>query len=192
MTEPVFRINAQPMLDGLDHLGHTLEDKADLLHIAGDVMVKSIHQTFREGGSPAGSWRPLYASTMAQEWESRGQGKRKRRSITTRGTNAASFTKFVKNKRILMGALTLWRSISYRVEPGENRVVIGSALKYARIHQLGGEIVPKAKKYLCFPIGGGGFIKTKRVVMPARPFIVLRPEDPSRLRTAFKELLAAG
>ena len=75
MTEPVFKINATPMLGALDKLEGAIVNTAPLLRIAGNIMVGSIHQTMRDEGSPAGSWRRLYASTMRQQFESRGKRK---------------------------------------------------------------------------------------------------------------------
>ena len=49
---------------------------------------------------------------------------------------------------------------------------IGSNLKYARIHELGGVIRPVTAQYLHFVIDGA-HIMTKVVHMPARPY--LRP-----------------
>jgi len=199
MTEPVFQLNAQPLLLGLDHLAGALTDKTPLLGIIGNLMVRSIHQTFREQGSPAGSWRPLYAGTLQQDWESRSKNPKKpRKAFTSAGRNAAAYRRFVfgsgnkPGRRILMGASgDLYGKINFAISPEESAVRIGTNLRYARIHQLGGVITPKTKKFLCFPVGGGRFIKTKKVTMPARPYIVLRPEDPERIRLALGDYLQA-
>ena len=53
-----------------------------------------------------------------------------------------------------------------------NRVVIGSNLKYARIHEFGGVIKAKNSPFLVFKIGKQ-WISVKQVTIPARPF--LRP-----------------
>ncbi len=186
MAEPVFTLNTKPMLAALGNLDQALSNPTPLLKIAGSLMVRSIHQTFREGGSPAGSWRPLFASTMQQQFETRGQ--RRRQAYTPAGTHTAGFARFVAGKRILMGpSRQLYRSINFSVDAPAGAVWIGTNLLYARIHQLGGVITPRAKKFLCFPIGGGRFIKTKQVTMPARPFVVLRPEDPGRISSAWAD-----
>lgn len=41
---------------------------------------------------------------------------------------------------------------------------------YARIHELGGEIVPKAKKALKFKTDDGVWHVVKKVIMPTRPY----------------------
>lgn len=52
----------------------------------------------------------------------------------------------------------------------------GGAAIYAKIHQLGGVIVPKVKKALSF--GGRIFA---RVVMPARPYLGFGQDDPGAI-----------
>lgn len=59
--------------------------------------------------------------------------------------------------------------------------VIGSNLKYARIHQYGGVIRPKKAKALTFALADGTFVKVKKVVMPARPYIGLSAADRDNL-----------
>jgi phage gpG-like protein len=65
----------------------------------------------------------------------------------------------------------LAKSVGYRVSG--NRVVIGSNLTYARIHEFGGVIVPKRAKRLVFRLLDGSWRSALRVVIPERPF--LRP-----------------
>lgn len=71
---------------------------------------------------------------------------------------------------ILYRSAMLERSIDYRVSAGE--AVIGTGLKYARIHQQGGTIVPKSARALAFTVGGRK-VFTKKVAIPARPYLGL-------------------
>ncbi len=48
--------------------------------------------------------------------------------------------------------------------------ILGSNVKYARIHEFGGTIVPKRAPFLVFKIGGR-VIKTQKVKIPARPYL---------------------
>lgn len=57
-----------------------------------------------------------------------------------------------------------------------DRAVVGTNEIYAAIHQFGGVIKPKKGKYLVFPVGDG-WVMTDEVVMPARPFLTLTPQD---------------
>jgi phage virion morphogenesis protein len=88
--------------------------KGSLLRVFGEVMRGSIEQTFREQGSPAGSWAPLAASTLLRD-RMRGAG-----------------------RKILIRSGRLKNSITYAIVGGA-RLLIGTNLRYAGIHQLGGE-----------------------------------------------------
>lgn len=62
----------------------------------------------------------------------------------------------------------LARSITHKIIG--NRVVIGSNLVYARIHELGGTIRAKTAPYLHFKVGDR-WVSTKEVTIPERPFL---------------------
>ena len=72
----------------------------------------------------------------------------------------------------------LQRSIVPRVDA--NGVTIGTNLKtkdgasYPAVHQFGAVIVPKKAKRLAFPGPNGTVILTKRVTIPARPFLPIQ------------------
>lgn len=68
----------------------------------------------------------------------------------------------------LLGSFT-HRADDSSAEWGTNKV-------YGAIHQQGGEIVPRSAKSLRFQVGGR-WISTKRVVMPARPYLGVNAED---------------
>lgn len=63
-------------------------------------------------------------------------------------------------------------SIETEVLGTRNEVIgrVGSNLKYARIHELGGVIRPVRAEYLSFMIGDQ-FIRVKEVTIPKRPYI---------------------
>lgn len=65
----------------------------------------------------------------------------------------------------------LARSVGYKING--DRVVIGSNLRYAPIHEFGGVIVPRKAPRLIFKTLDGAWHSASRVVIPARPF--LRP-----------------
>lgn len=77
------------------------------------------------------------------------------------------------------GALA--RSIDYAVSG--NAAIVGSGLVYAAIHQHGGAIKPRSAGALAFRIGNQ-FIMTRKVTMPARPYIGLSVEDRAELVAA--------
>lgn len=71
-----------------------------------------------------------------------------------------------------------------------NTIEIGSNLVYAAIHEWGWVITPKRSKYLTFRVNGKR-VRTKRVVIPARPFMgpALR-ENTNKILEIFNKHLA--
>ena len=55
-------------------------------------------------------------------------------------------------------------------EASEQAAVWGSSLVYARIHQLGGTIVPRNARALAFDLGGD-LVLARSVTLPARPYL---------------------
>lgn len=68
-------------------------------------------------------------------------------------------------------------SLAY--EHSADRLEVGSAVKYAGIHQYGGEIRPKKAAKLAFKIGGR-LILVDKVTMPARPFLGFTEADEAK------------
>ena len=75
----------------------------------------------------------------------------------------------------------LRRSVQSQVRRKTGLIIgsLGSSVKYARIHELGGVIRAKGKGWLSFRIGKH-FIKVKQVTIPARPY--LKPAIESNLK----------
>lgn len=80
---------------------------------------------------------------------------------------------------------------SFTVRGYKDRAEVGTNVKYAAIHQLGGVIEAKNKPYLTFKIGGK-FISKKRVTMPARPFMMVQNEDWPKMTAYLGKFLVEG
>jgi phage gpG-like protein len=182
-----------------------LAQNEELMRDLGGVMLPSIAKTFREEGSPAGSWMPLAPSTIR------------------------SYGKKAAGHKLLMMSGRLFRSIRFTASPGQ--VVIGPSadVKYAAVHQFGSadrgssfgprtEKMEKAlvevkehsytrlqnalgtRKHQMTAKSGRSYLVNRRVAgprnqlrisigghtrhqnIPARPYLVFRPEDPERLQ----------
>ena len=59
-------------------------------------------------------------------------------------------------------------------------VEVGTNVIYAAIHQFGGDIVPKTAKALRFKVGGK-WAMTKKVTIPARPFLGIDEDDEKEI-----------
>ncbi|MDO9745914.1 phage virion morphogenesis protein [Glaesserella parasuis] len=77
--------------------------------------------------------------------------------------------------KILLGDSGDLRS-SITAESNNDKSIVGSNKTYAAIHQFGGVITPKKGKYLVFKIGDR-WVMTDKVEIPARPFLMLTPQD---------------
>ena len=189
----VIQVDSREVQLGLGRFGLSLSRTDTLMRNIGLLMLVSIRRTFRESGSPAGSWPALAASTM--------RNKRLYKS----------------GHKLLILSGRLLNSITSRVSPG--MVEIGTNLKYAAVQHFGSkdhaagprtEAQSKAtvdvKAHERFQLGRslgkgklGGHswrVKGPRVAtlvkviaskrhqnIPPRPYVVFRPEDPGRIRT---------
>lgn len=79
-------------------------------------------------------------------------------------------------------------SIDYAATP--DKVMVGSNLPYARIHQLGGVIVPKKAKKLVFKGSDGTTMAVDKVTIPARPYLGISKDDLDDVRAAMADFLA--
>lgn len=68
----------------------------------------------------------------------------------------------------------LHNSITYQV--AGDQVQIGTNLRYARIHQFGGEIRPRNASHLRFQVNGQ-WVTVDKVEIPARPFLGLSQQN---------------
>ena len=179
------KVNDQKVLLDLSEMARRMRPRS-MLRIAGEVMRGSIKETFEKEGYPAGSWRRVHGGTLAEQF-TRG-GRNKRQTAKRRGGDTAGFRRFTRGKKILTGSGRLQSSITYRARG--RRLVIGTSLIYAAIHQTGGVIRAKGKALRIIPIGGGRAIFRKSVTIPARPFLVIKPKDPADIAGALEEFVA--
>lgn len=75
----------------------------------------------------------------------------------------------------LTDSARLRRSIVWSANDRE--AVVGTNVRYAAIHQFGGDIRARGAGRLRFFLPGVGFRSPRQVSMPARPFLGLGPED---------------
>ena len=89
----------------------------------------------------------------------------------------------------------LRRSFTYQAS--DRGFVVGTNVRYAAIHQYGGTIRPKRARYLRFRLAGGsskrkggrgGWVQTKQVSLPPRPFVP-EPKLSPRWERAFTEAI---
>lgn len=77
-------------------------------------------------------------------------------------------------------------------EATATEVATGSNLPYARIHQLGGTIVPKTQKALKFRLPSGGFVTVKKVTIPQREYLGPSADDLAAWADIVEDHFLAG
>ena len=154
-----------------------LGDLTPAMQIIGEIVQASTLRNFEVGGRPA--WRSLSDITVRQrEAQKKWPG------------------------QILVRSGDLMRSISYKAEP--DKVVLSANKVYAAVHQFGakkGAFGQKAVRVKEFMRQSATGKKTKVRAherktslpwgnIPARPFMVVQPEDWEEIRESLKDFLA--
>jgi phage gpG-like protein len=197
MSAEVIQIDTATVNVSLGRFRASLAQKGALMKQIGGAMVVSIFKTFREEGSPAGSWPRLAPST-----------------IKSYGARAEGHKPLVMSGRLRN---------SIQATAGENSVSIGpQGVPYAAVHQFGSRdrgavaIGPRTAKMEAATVNvkqhgfarltsslGKGRLGNRTLNVrgprnqirgtvgahgrhqniPARPYCVFRPEDPARIQS---------
>ncbi|HEY4358272.1 MAG TPA: phage virion morphogenesis protein [Acidobacteriaceae bacterium] len=185
-------------------------DKPALLNIFGVLMQASVARTFREEGSPAGSWPKLAASTLLKKGYTTGH-----KLLILSGRLFGSITYKVDGDVLIVGTALVYagvhqfgskdhmggvegpRTRAQMMDVGEHQ---GTAMAYARYKMVkvkdrhgNAHRVPRAIRSSIGPknrVQFGVAAHTRRQNIPARPFLVFRPEDPARLVSKAEAYLA--
>lgn len=139
----------------------------------GQLVKRSVIKNFEAEGRPQ-KWPQLSPATLYGRIG--GASSKKKRG----GTKIGALRKLARHK-ILQDTATLKASINVkafndRVEIFPDSAKAGTNLKYAAIHQFGG------------PAGR----KSKRVMIPARPYLMVQDEDWTEIRRKVAEYLTGG
>lgn len=162
-----------------------------LMSTIGHIILGSVTRNFESEGRPS-KWKPLSELTkeiydgrlMEKLHATKGFQKLKKEDTRKRWE---SKYRVKSGGKLLHGEGDLRKSIVIGNITNAS-VEVGSPLIYARIHQLGGEIRPKSKSALLIPVGGG-LLKLKKTVIPARPYLLLQVEDETYILKATKDYL---
>ena len=106
---------------------------------------------------------------------------------TSKSPNDNDWEKTHRGGKILDMNGYLKQSINSQYQDGS--VFVGSNIKYAAIHQLGGVIKPKKSPFLRFKINGF-WIKATKVVMPARPYLGISKNDEQNINLAINRFFS--
>jgi phage virion morphogenesis protein len=192
----VVKSDATNVTVSLNKFKLSLGARDQLMRIIGLGQLQSVRQTFREGGSPAGSWPPLSAASR-------------------------SWRKYSTGHKLLIDTGLLLNSITFAVQG--NSVVIGTGVRYAGIQQYGFDGDQSVKPYsytrrqrsrdtfgrsqITNKLGRSQNVRrklssgistvnvrafTRHIRIPPRPFLVFRPEDPARIQSEVDEFVTTS
>ena len=161
----VTKLDAEEVKKMLGNMLAKLADKRPFLKIMAETVRSSVSKNFESGGRPA-KWKP-----------------------SRRATREGGQT-LIKSGRLVNSIFGEFHP-DHIEKMDANRLVIGTNVKYARVHQLGAKIgarvlTPVNKKALSWP---GARHPVKKVnwpgaTIPARPFLVIQDEDWTEIREA--------
>ena len=150
------RVDDAAVRAALDRLRRFAADPAPALKTAGEALITSTQERIRDEVSPDGARWPALRPDYAEAKRSRGM-------LIESGGLVGSFTRQVTGSRL----------------------VVGTNVHYAAIHQFGGTIRPKGSA-LRFRIGRR-WVFARKVTIPARPFLGISDEDREEIIEIFEE-----
>ena len=179
MSMVEIKIDDRETLRALDDIRTKCRQRGPLLREIAGIMHHAVEENFAHEGRPD-KWKPLAAGTIRQR---RAKGTWPGRILQARGRLAASIQEKSDN----------------------DSVAVGTNVKYARIHQFGGEIKHGAREHVLHFGKDKRFARPSKAkygmkassgahttTMPARPFLHLEPTDLRRIMDAAKRYLATG
>ncbi|WP_062789386.1 phage virion morphogenesis protein [Aquitalea pelogenes] len=167
----------------LRRLQQATSHTAPLMRNIAGIMADAVEQNFAEEGRPA--WLGLKPSS----WLSRAG------ALTKRGqVSAARFERKVRGGKMLQDSGRLASSITPASDA--NSAQVGTNVKYAAIHQFGGQtsahtIRPRNKKALAWATGRHPVKQVNHPgsKIPARPFLQLTAWDEGEIERAVEDYL---
>lgn len=180
------KVDNSGVLAALQRLEKAITHRAPLMQAIAGIMADAVEENFAREGRPA--WQGLKPAS----WMSRAG------ALTKRGqVSAARFEKKVRGGKILQASGRLASSMTQ--SSSNDNAVVGTNVKYAAIHQFGGqtkahEIRPRNKRALAW---AGGRHPVRKVnhpgsKIPARPFLVLGDEDMREIEATVEDYLRAA
>lgn len=139
----------------------------------GEIVLSSVIRNFQEGGRPD-KWEPTRIRSIYEAYTGRKtKTGANRRAYTVRGRLTKAFERYTAGRKTLIDTARLQNSITARAQ--SDRVIVGTNVVYARIHQLGGKAG-----------------RNKKVKIPARPYLLVQEEDWTPIRDCLRGFLMKG
>lgn len=181
---------------GLGELRGEVTNVRPLLAIAGNLMLGSIARTFRDEGSPAGSWPRLALSTLKKKGYTSGH-----KLLIMSGRLFGSFTMWIEGNTMTVGTNVPYAAAqNFGTGALSVRVAEHGGLRVKKFRQYGKDVRQrKDGRAMTVHVRAQGpddaarfRVKehSRRMNIPPRMFAVFRPEDPQRIADGFEAYLA--
>ena len=203
-------VNASEVVVGLGELRAGASNKLTMLKIAGELMRTSVARTFREEGSPEGSWPQLALSTLKKKMYVAGH-----QLLILSGRLFGSITYVAEGDTLTIGTNVVYAAVQQYGSRDRSGGTVGNQARipgrgvtvpehrsrrsqnekrYGRVQMVdkNGQMrsirvrIPLASRGAVFPVKE----HTRYQNIPARPFLVFRPEDPGRIASGIEAYLA--
>jgi phage gpG-like protein len=179
----------------LAQYGVSLQDKRELLATLGAGQLVSIRRTFIEEGSPSGSWVPLAPSTLKSKKYTAGH-----KLLIRRGNLLNSINAQTQGNTVVIGTNLVYAAV-HQFGSRDRGGAIGPQARIAgrevevKGHEYGGHLGKRGIKIINNlgheqmvmrrTVGPANLVKvgahTRFQNIPARPYLVFRPEDRARM-----------
>lgn len=156
------QVNDSEVRSLLDRMAGRMADTTPMMRIIGETVRTSVERNFAADGRP--------------RWEVSGRA-------ASDGGQTLSLTGRLRR--------------SFTVAAGNGWAAVGTNVLYAAIHQFGGKtrphtIEPRNKKALRTPYGIFRRVHHPGSRIPARPFLMVQPEDWTEIRAAINDYLTGS
>ena len=198
MSAEVIQVDDANVKVALGKFRLSLQAKGELMQQIGMSMLVSIRRTFREQGSPANSWMPLAPSTIKSDPKRYGSG---HKLLIMTGTllNSIGIAQ-TSPDQVILSTNVKYAAVHQFGSRDRGSVGIGprtskqdAATVNVKEHSFGrlSAALGKGKRgYRSLNIRGPRYqVKihvpghTRHQNIPARPYLVFRPEDPQRIQS---------
>lgn len=186
MSAIVVKSDASRISVSLEKFALSLAAKEQLLRIIGEGQILSVHQTFRDSGATAGAWPPLSPASMSWRKYSAGH-----KLLINTGLLLNSIVYSVEGNSVTIGTGVRYAGVQQFGFDGAQSVKPYSYTRRQRsrdtfasskiTNKLGRKQTVRRKTSSGIgSVNVRGF--SRHIRIPARPFLVFRPEDPARIQ----------
>ena len=193
MANDVVRVDDKAVELSLNRFAFSLGQRQELLKVIGQGQIVSVYRTFDEQGSPSGSWAPLAPSTLKNKRSKASAG---RKILILSGKLRNSIRADVDGDSVIVGTNLVYARVQQEGS-GDGLASVDEHTRYTKrlyLRPLG-----TGTREITDSAGRNTKVKTKfagpknRIApvavrshkraqnIPARPYLVFRPEDSDRI-----------